>query len=151
MKSNRGQSLIEMIVVIGIVVLLATGIVVGTTVSLSGVQSSGLRSSAVQYAQQGLELARAKRDAGWTAFAAMGTGDPAPVYCVGSDGDFGTATSNCTAVNISPQFIRSITLQLVDTGDPAETKVTVDSVVKWGDSSNPDNKVEFKTELTQWK
>jgi len=72
MKQQQGQSLVEMIVVIGVVVLLTTGIVVGTTTSLSRSETSETRSQALSYAQEGIELARGLRDAGWNTFTALG-------------------------------------------------------------------------------
>ena len=139
---QEGQSLVEMIVIIGMVVLLATGIVAGTTVSLSRSKTSQVRSNALSFAQEGIELARKTRDSGWDAFALMGESET--TYCVGSGGAWGA--SPCMVPNIDNKFTRSITLQ------PAPgSGISVTSKVVWGDTTNPLNKVELTTYLTQWR
>ena len=120
--------LIEMIVVIGVVVILTTGIIAGTSISLSRTQGNQIRSSALQYAQEGIELARQQRDAGWTAFV----------------NDQGTTEST---IGI---YTRSISLTLENPG-AADERMLVDVVVSWGDVTQTDNNVELKTTLTQWK
>jgi len=129
MKNDvRGQMLIEMIVVIGVVVILTTGIIAGTSMSLSRTQGNQIRSSALQYAQEGIELTRQKRDAGWTAFV----------------NDQGTTESTLGI------YTRSISLTLENTG-LADERMLVDVVVSWGDATQTENNVELKTTLTQWK
>ncbi len=137
---NKGQTLVEMIVVIGVVVVLATGIIAGTSISLSRGQGSQNRAMATTYAQEGIELARQLRDEGWTAFAAMGTAPT--VYCVGADGAFLQASPSCTP-NISNLFTRSVTLAL------SGPDMSVDVLVTWG--ANASGKVELKTTLTHWR
>lgn len=128
---QRGQSLVEMIVVIGMVVLLATGIVAGTTTSLSRSETSQIRSQALSIAQAGIELARGTRDNGWDAFAALGT------------------PQSTTVSNIDSTFTRSVTFQLTTVSGIPTMKVT--SRVTWGDTSNPANTVQLITYLTQWR
>lgn len=131
-----------MIVVIGVVVLLTTGIIAGTSASLSRTSDSQLRSAAVRYAQEGIELSRSIRDDGWNAFAALG--QVPSTYCVGDDTAFTATTSTCSTPNINNVYARSVTLTLT-----TPTSMSVDVVVNWGASSN--NKVELKTDLTQWR
>jgi type II secretory pathway pseudopilin PulG len=134
MKNQEGQSLVEMIVIIGMVVLLATGIVAGTTVSLSRSQTSQVRSQALSIAQAGIELARGQRDNGWEAFAALG--DP----------------QSTTVSTIDNKFTRSVTLELIPIpANPAMNEMKVTSRVVWGDTTNPLNKVELTTYLTEWR
>jgi type II secretory pathway pseudopilin PulG len=152
MADQKGQTLVEMIVIIGMVVLLATGIVAGTTVSLSRSKTSQVRSDALTFAQAGIELARKQRDNGWDAFAAMGTSSN--MYCVGSDGVFGQAQTECSVPNINNTFTRSVTLQLIPIpAIPTMEEMKVTSRVAWGDTTNPTNTntVQLTTYLTQWK
>lgn len=130
MIHQKGQSLVEMIVVIGMVVLLTTGIIAGTTLSLSRSEASRTRSQALSYAQAGIELARATRDNGWAAFAAMGN------------------PPSTTVSNIDSTFTRSVTFQLTTVSGVSTMKVT--SRVVWGDTTNP-SAVQLITYLTQWK
>jgi len=144
-----GQSLIEMIVVIGVVIVLVTGIIAGTTVTLSRSRDSNIRSAAVRYAQEGIELARSQRDSGWTAFAALGT--PYTTYCVDDNGVFTATGTSCTTPNVTNLYVRSVNLELKDAGNPTLERMAVDVVVQWGDLTNSSNVVELKTDLTQWK
>lgn len=143
MVKQQGQSLVEMIVIVGVIVLLATGIIAGTTASLSRSETSRVRSEALSHAQAGIELARGLRDDGWAAFAAMNSSES---YCVGSDGNFGVHQPSCTAFNIENTYIRSVKLELTDSDT-----MNVTSKVVWGDTTNPLNTVHLTTYFTDWK
>ncbi|MCX6792391.1 MAG: hypothetical protein NT149_05145 [Candidatus Gottesmanbacteria bacterium] len=144
---QQGQSLIEMIVIVGMVVLLVTGIVAGTTASLSRSETSQTRSSALSFAQAGIELARGIRDNGWNTFVTMGSSGGAK-YCVNSNSPPEWTESETCTPNIDSKFTRSVTLELT----PA-SGMKVTSKVAWGDTTDPlnKNKVELTTYLTQWK
>jgi len=147
MGTKKGQSLVEMIVIIGIVVLLATGIVASTTSSLSRSETSQSRSDALSFAQAGIELARGLRDTGWDTFSHMGG-----TYCVGSDGTFGQPHTTCTTHNIDDKFTRAVTLQLAQIpADLTKEEMKVTSRVTWGDTTNLSNAVQLTTYLTGWK
>ncbi|MEK7577028.1 MAG: hypothetical protein AAB492_00235 [Patescibacteria group bacterium] len=68
LRKSSGQSLIEILLMISLVVVLVTSIVVGSTVSLRNQQISGSKDQALRYAQQGVEIVRALRNADWTSF-----------------------------------------------------------------------------------
>lgn len=142
---QKGQSLVEMIVVIGMVVLMTTGIVAGTTMSINRSTTSQTRTEALSFAQAGVELARSKRDEGWLAFAALGS--TPSTYCVGSNGNFGSPQVSCTTANIGV-YTRSITLTLQTVNATQVMKVV--SLVAWEDQS-PSHKVQLITYLTQWR
>jgi len=147
---QAGQSLVEMVVVIGVVVLLAVGIIAGTTASLSATQNAQTRSNALKFASEGIERTRELRDAGWNEFAALGEFES--TYCVGDDGEFTLAATSCTSPNIEDRYIRAITLALVPAGDeyPAE-KMSVRVAVSWEGTTQLGNSVELVTYLTQWR
>jgi type II secretory pathway pseudopilin PulG len=142
---REGQTLVEMIVLIGMVVLLTTGIVAGTTVSLSRSHLSQSRTSALALAQSGIELARGIRDNGWGAFEEMGK-PGSKTYCVGLTGNF--VEGMCTGFNIDNKFMRSITLKSTTISGVSTIKVT--SHVSWADTTNPANSMELITYLTPW-
>ncbi len=149
-RDQRGQSLVEMLVVVGIVVLLVTGIVSGTTLSLSSTHTTQQRSTAVKYAQDGIELARSLRDDGWTNFAALGTTESS--YCVGSEVPpvFSLASGTC-GTNIGGTYARTITLHLIPASGTNVEKMSVTVVVSWGDTSQTNNAVTLVTYLTEWR
>lgn len=136
-----------MIVIVGMVVLLATGIVAGTIGSLSRSETSKSRSEALAFAQAGIELTRGMRDDGWNAFVAKGSSPS--LYCVGSDGDFGQPQVSCTTFNMENAYVRSLTLEFTTVSDTPTMKVT--SRVAWGDITNSVNAVTLTTYLTQWR
>lgn len=135
-RMRKGQSLVESVVTLGVVMLLVTGLVVGTTASLKYAQSSRARSSATQYASEGLELARKERDAGWSAFARSG------VFCVGPSGAI--PTDPCEM--LANQFTRMLTY----TYDAIAQSVVVESAVTWieGDARKD---ITLQTTLMNWK
>lgn len=146
---ERGQSLVEMIVVVGMVVLLVMGIVAGTTVALGRTQTVQMRSAAVKYAQEGIELTRSLRDTGWDMFAAMGTVES--MYCTGDDGVFTLTATSCSDPNVHDVYTRTIILRLLPASGASVEKMSVTVVVAWGDITNPSNSVSLVTHLTQWQ
>lgn len=131
-----GQSLIESVVTLGVVILLVAGLIVGTTASLRYAENSRARTVATQYAQEGLELARTERDKGWAAFARNGS------FCVGSSGAI--PTSPCTKLDV--RFSRT----LIYAYDVANQQVIVQSVVSWVEGGTEKN-ITLQTTLTNWK
>lgn len=131
-----GQSLVESVVTLGVVVLLVTGLVIGTTSALKYAQSSRARSTATQYAAEGLELARHERDAGWSAFARSG------VFCVGPTGVI--PTEPCAVLD--SQYTRTLTY----TYDAITTTVVVESEVSWIEGGEK-KVITLQTTFTNWK
>lgn len=138
----KGQTIVEAIVVISVVVLLVTGLIAGTTTSLKSAQSGRTRGQATKFAEEGLEYARSLRDQGWSAFQAY-----SGVYCYGSDRVLspsagGGCTTNITTLDST--YIRSLTF----TWDG--TKMTVISKVAFP-VSGVNTDVSLTTYLTNWK
>lgn len=132
----HGQSLVESVVTLGVVVLLVTGLIVGTTSSLRFAENSRTRTYATQYAQEGLELARKERDAGWAAFARNGE------FCVGQSGLI--PTDPCEMIN--NRYTRTLTY----TYSALNQSVIVSSKVSWIESG-VDKNITLQTTLTNWK
>jgi len=135
-RTVRGQSLVESVVTLGVVILLVTGLVIGTTASLKYAQSSRSRSTATQYASEGLELARKERDRGWTAFARSGT------FCVGTSGNI--PTEPCDVIDNT--YSRSLEYTYNDT----TKSVIVVSKVSWIEG-NETRIISLQTTFTNWK
>ena len=141
-KSTRGQTLAEVVVAIGVVVLLVTGLVVGTSVTLKASQYGKARSQAVQYAQEAIEIVRNVRDNGWTTFAAYGGVSPIS-WCLDKDGVWTAMVDSCSP-NIDNFYTRKVTVTWID------PKMKVDVVVSWTDG-NKTYTVPITTYFTQWK
>lgn len=155
-RHASGQTLVEVVVVVGIAVLLVLGIVAGTTRSLSLSQTVQKRTTALSLAQEGIELARQERDLGWDAFALMGT--PLSTYCIGSSGISDFANLPVSSCGDSPNidntaFTRSVTLDLIPSPDGSgNTTMQVTVQVSWSAAAGAtDNSVSLTTYLTQWQ
>lgn len=135
---KKGQTLVEIIVVIGMVVLLATGLVIVSTVSMKTNRIGTLRSQAVKYASEGMELVRQKRDASWTDFRIMGG-----VWCL-NDGGLWFGSTVCTQ-NINNFFGRSVEFTWNDVEQRMDVMVTVD----WNEGGNYYS-TELNSYFTQW-
>lgn len=131
-----GQSLVESVVTLGVVILLVTGLVVGTTSALKYAQSSRARSTATQYAAEGLELARKERDSGWSSFARNGS------FCVDTSGVI--PSDPCVA--LENKYSRTVTYIYDDIAE----SVIVTSVVSWAEGEET-KEISLQTTLTNWK
>lgn len=140
--SSRGQTLAEVVVAIGVVVLLVTGLVVGTSVTLKASQYGKARSQAVQYAQEAVEIARTLRDNGWTTFASYGGVSPV-FWCLDKSGVWTAMSDSCSA-NIDNFYTRQVTFTWAD------PRMKVDVLVSWTDG-NKTYTVPISTYITQWK
>lgn len=142
MKHQSGQTLAEVVVAIGVIVLLVTGLIIGTSVTLKASQYGRGRSQAVQYAQEAVELARNLRDAGWTSFLTYGGVTPR-TWCVDKSGTW-TAQSGSCPPNIDAFYTRQVTFTWID------PNMKTDVVVSWRDG-NKTYTVPITTYFTQWK
>lgn len=141
-KSTSGQTLAEVVVAIGVIILLVTGLIVGTSVTLKASQYGKARSQATQYVQEAVELSRNLRDSGWTVFLAYG--GVAPVsWCLDKAGVWVQMSGACPA-NIDNFYTRQVTFTWDD------PRMKVDVAVSWMDG-NKTYTVPITTYLTQWK
>lgn len=139
---QSGQTLAEVVVAIGVIVLLVTGLIIGTSVTLKASQYGKARSQAVQYAQEAVELARNIRDSGWTGFMAYGSVTPKS-WCLDKSGTWTQMSGACSA-NIDNFYTRQVTFTWVD------PRMKADVVVSWTDG-NKTYTVPITTYVTQWK
>lgn len=143
--SVSGQTLLELVIAIGVVALILTGLVAAVTSSLRFGQASSLRSRGVKLAQEGIERTRTLRDTTtWVTFVGY-SDNGTKRWCLDQNGTFtdGGGSSECP---ISPgdAFWRSITLTFAD------PIMTVVSQVSWGEHTTPAS-VELMTYFSQWK
>lgn len=138
--SVSGQSLVESVVAIAVVMLLLMGLVIATTTTISTTTNSQMRTAALKYAQNGLEIVRMRRDASWNQFVDdFGT---SPTKCV-----TGTTLQDSGCALEDRVFTR--TLQFTYVTVPAEEMV-VRSTVSWQERGNT-RSVDLQTTLTPWK
>ena len=139
-KIYTGQALIEVLVALGVVLLLATALIVGTTASLKAVRFSKTKDEAVKYLQEGVELTRKLRNDDWVAFQQMDG-----LWCIDSTGTWSEAVVSCP-FDINQLFQRSVKF----TWD--ETNGRMDVVVTVGWTDGPDvHTTELETYFTKWQ
>lgn len=141
MKNPLGQSLIEAVVTLGIVILMVTGLVVVAATSLKNMQASKNRATAAQLGQESLEVARKARDTDWTTFIGY-----SGKYCV-SEARVLTTTANITSCPlVSAKFKRTLDF----TYTAATLTMNIVSTVSWRGTTDNTTAV-FVTILTKWK
>lgn len=149
-SDNNGQSLIEVIVAIGIVTLVLAGLVSAVTFSLSNSQFARNKALATKYAQEGMEWLRVQRDSNWYAFNQMSP-DSGSLYCMSALP--ATITSlppgACNTLVIDDSydiFRREVTL----TGNTDDDRVNILLRVWWPQGTR-DSEVSVNTILTKWQ
>jgi type II secretory pathway pseudopilin PulG len=139
-RGQKGQTLVEAIVVIGIVVLLVTGLIAGTTMSLKTARTSKTRTQAVKYSQEAIEVIRSKRDENWNTFIGFNG-----QYCIDSNGNLESVLSGCSTI-VTPDgtYVRTILFT------PNIFRMVVLVTVHYPDET--ENKpIVLTTYFTQWK
>lgn len=143
LDSIRGQTLLELIVSIGVVAFVVLGLVAAVTSSLRFGQASRSRSGAVKYAQEAMERTRQLRDAyTWDEFLTYADSS-GEVWCINSAGVWsGVGGASCSVLD--GKYTRTISLTRQDPIVRALVTVT------WQEGST-----QFSTDLesyfTQWK
>ena len=140
-----GQSIVETIVVVGIVVLLSTGLVAATTSILQYGQMSKNRAKATQYAKEGLEIVRIIKDTSWSTIP-----KDTSSYCLSKNQQsLGTSVTPPCPYDIDNLFSRSVSFSDDETTcvSPVCRKVTV--TVTW--KEKVDRSVILTSYITNWR
>jgi type II secretory pathway pseudopilin PulG len=163
LSENFGQMLVEVVVVLGVVVLLVTGIISGVTYSLKASQNARARSLAIKYVQQGMETARQDRENSWYAFKNL-TGSSI-TYCLGSNDTTFTAVPNLLTITSDPvtdcagnvhdpslkfALTRYATFTWQPDGNNPVDKMRVTVTVNWNESGTQ-RKSQASSDFTQWR
>lgn len=140
MKYSKGQSLLEVLMVAGLMGVLMVILVGVSTTSINRNQQAENRTVATRLAQEGVEWIRSERDrVGWLQLAKkMESGK---TWCVANTGmeveDLANAPTCSVTVDGYPEFVRKVSStfdddDLADPTDPADHyDITVS--VEWGD------------------
>ncbi|MBI3577582.1 prepilin-type N-terminal cleavage/methylation domain-containing protein [Candidatus Gottesmanbacteria bacterium] len=139
---KKGQTLIEIIVAMAVVVLLVTGLVAGATATLKAAQYGRAKSLAASLAQEALEKARGLRDGGWETFSTYGSVG-GTTWCLDKAGNWTQASGSCSA-NIDNLYSRTVVFTWQD------PKMKVDVAITWTDGSYT-YRVDQTTYFTQWQ
>lgn len=126
----KGQTLIEVLAALGLIVVVATALAGVVVTSMGNARFSKDQNLATQYAQEGMEIMRRIRDDDYVDFRNIASA----TYCL----DEGVAAlplpSDCTTANVSGSFLRKVTI----TQDGCGANVAnVAIAVSWQDSKCP--------------
>jgi len=136
-KNDSGQTLIEIILALSVVVMVITGITFAITSSLKNATFSKNQNLATAYARQGMEILRTIRDRSWTTFNSLETGIGVSYFLAENTTNLDGPSPDVCAPSCSPNlgiFSRRVKIakNSPDCTPGAEnTKVTVQ--VKWAD------------------
>lgn len=149
LHSDKGQTLLEIVIALGVIALVITGLVVAATSSLRFSQDGRLRSAGVRYAQEGIEKARELRDSGtWDDFL-LKAGGSSKSWCLDGNGSWTESTGSCGLIQAGSPFTREVTFTL-DTDSNGNPVVTAVSTVTWPFGSTRAT-TSLKTYFAQWK
>lgn len=160
-KMERGFSMIELIVAVGVVVMVLVTITGGVSVAVRNSRFSKEKSLSVRYAQEAIEWLRKNREVvGWNAFRQIVKADNNnPVsYCI-TDTDGGVEDfqdlDNVSECGVNQQidgtiFKRLVTIELISEGCVGcENKMELEVVVSWNDGSQ-ELQSKLTTSLYEW-
>lgn len=137
---QRGQIMAEIVVALGIVLFLVSGLIVGATSAVRTNDQSRMRSLAIGYAQEALELTRKLRDSDWDTFQVKNG-----LWCLDKAGNWTQAVLTCP-VNIDSIFTRGVTFSW----NAAVLRMDVIALVNWQDGGST-HESKLTTFFTQWQ
>lgn len=142
MRINQSaQALFEMVIVIGVLVLILSGIVAVVTRSVKNTTFSSESAVASRYAQEAIEWIRVQRDTeGWDKLK----NKAGQTFCIPAPPQW-VNLNQCDLIN--GRYERTADLSFV-AGNEDQIKVTV--TVKWQDSAGEHN-TQLETILTAWQ
>ncbi len=144
---SKGKSLVEVVVAFGVVIVIVTGLLSATIMSVNATRIGKMRTKAIKYAQDGLELSRSLRDNNvWPVFQADYSGGTTLTWCVDNISTWPAISGACSVPNIDSIFTRNVTF----TWDSVNEQMDVKSSVTWQEGTTTKTS-EFTTTLTQWK
>jgi len=108
MKRQDGQTLMEVLLAFGVLMLTMSAVIFGIATSLSSAQYAKNQSLANLYAQEGMAVVRQIRDSSWSNFCSnYGNVN----YCLSKDNKiFSFDNNNCGNYMISGIFVRKVEL-----------------------------------------
>jgi Tfp pilus assembly protein PilV len=132
-KLLSGQTLIEVVVALGIAVTIISAVVSVVLSSLRSTEFSRTQNQATLLAQEGIEVVRQIRNTSYSTFQALnGT------YCLGKNATTLQPGCSLTTPNVDT-YVRSVIIKQQTTpsqlGDCAQFTASVSASVKWTDGS----------------
>ena len=129
MIKEKGQTLLEAMIGLGVAIAVVSAIVIAIISSLNNTQFSKNQNLANQYAQQGMEIVRKIRDASWANFSAY----TSTYYCLAQNSTVLTAKFGISCGQNVGIFVREIDIEHNSAScQSIFSKATI--IVSWSDS-----------------
>jgi type II secretory pathway pseudopilin PulG len=145
---QQGQSLIEIVVAIGVIVLILVALISAVTTGLRNAEFARNKGQATKYAQQVIEWLRTQRDAGWASFYDFaGPGGSSRTYCINTLAWPGTGPCSITNVMSGDSF--NIFHREVTLSQSSPARVAIRVRVFWEEGQRT-SEVTVDTYLTKW-
>lgn len=141
-KSNLGQSLIEVLAALAVILLVIVALIRATTISMKSSDYSKTQVLATSYAQEAIEWVRAERDRDWDELANKAT-DTGSKFCLN---DLSWSGGTCE-YDLGDRFKREVTLTNVG-GEGNRIEVQV--ITSWQDASG-EHVSRLTTYLSNWR
>ncbi len=135
LRSQRGVSLIEIMVAGAVIALIMTALIGSYLTGQESTATAGARERAVLLADEGIEAVRSIRDGGWSNL---------------TDGSYGVVLSGGVwalsgTSDVTGEFTRSVTISTIDA-----TSKEITSEVTWQQNGQRSGVVTLETRLTDW-
>lgn len=141
---QTGQTLIELLVTLGIATIFIVTLISLSTGSLANINFSKSQSDGNRYAREALEWLRSQRDNDWTTFSGKASSG-GTTWCLSTLAWPGGSGSCGTTKVPNTNFIRQTTLT-----SAGASKITVAVSVTWTDSHG-DHNAQLNSILTKWE
>lgn len=116
MMNQKGQSLVEALIALGVATIVVSAMAVAAITAVNNSDFSKYQNLATHYAQQGIEILKQQSQTYWTTFSAQAGQAPGNLYCLAqNDTALGSVQTSCPQQNIKDQngklfFVRDVTL-----------------------------------------
>ncbi len=142
MMREKGQTLVEALIALGVAIIIISAIVVAVISSLSNTQFTRNQNQANHFAQEGMEITRGIRNLSWLSFLALSS----TYYCLpSSPKNLAVRGINGCTQNVGI-FVREVTIEHTSATCVGTSRVTVD--VSWSDSKCTDSSNTFCHEVS---
>lgn len=152
MKSQYGQTLIEAVVALGIILVVITALVVTVIRSLNSNQLVKDQKTAQIYSEEVLEWIKSRKSKSWSEVYDKSRTGTGYTYCFDASPitDWPSTPIPCASSSLGGYFRREVVILRVGGGDPACTSIKVSATVSWTEGNRPHSSAQ-ETCLTQWQ
>lgn len=147
MRSEKGQSLFEVVLALGVITAITVGIVSLAVSSIRNAAFSKNKTLAGSYAQEATEWLRSERDNNFDTFKSHAQAQPVPRYCLTGLNWSRFRSCNASDNIAGTPLFREVTFVTSTTGNII---IKADVKVYWNDSQG-DHEVSSITSFTDWR